>query len=160
MRTEFEEPKIEIELNPREARLYDRLRASVIEPRPGLGSSLRDLLLLLPDMTVLLFRLARDHRVPVGSKIIAGLAVAYVVSPIDLVPEILLGPIGLIDDLLLVGAALSRLLESVHPDIVRQHWSGRGDALEAIGRITEWTDAQVIRRIPAFFRGIFGGKAP
>jgi uncharacterized membrane protein YkvA (DUF1232 family) len=160
MRNESEEPKIEIELNPREVRLYDRLRASVIEPRPGLGSGIRDLLLLLPDMTVLLFRLARDARVPIGSKIVAGMAVAYVVSPIDLMPEILLGPLGLLDDLLIVGAALSRLLESVHPDIVRQHWSGQGDALDAIGRITEWTDNQVTNRIPAFFRGIFGGKAP
>ena len=119
MENEFEEPKIEIELNPREVRLYDRLRASVVEPRPGLKSSLRDLLLLLPDMTVLLFRLARDSRVPIGSKVLAGLAVAYVVSPIDLMPELLLGPIGLLDDLLIVGLALSRLLESVHPDIVR-----------------------------------------
>ena len=154
------EEKIEIELNPREARLYDRLRASVVEPRAGLASGLADLLLLLPDMTVLLFRMARDPRVPIASKVIAGLAVAYVVSPIDLLPEVLLGPIGLVDDLLIVGAALSRLLSVVHPDIVRQHWSGQGDALEGIKRIAEWTDAQVAQRIPAFFRGLFGGNSP
>jgi uncharacterized membrane protein YkvA (DUF1232 family) len=153
------EEKIEIELNPREVRLYDRLRASVVEPRQGLGSGLRDLLLLLPDMTVLLVRLARDARVPIASKLIAGMAVAYVLSPIDLLPEALLGPIGLVDDLLIVGAALSRLLSVVHPDIVRQHWSGQGDALEAIKRIAEWTDGQVAQRIPGFVRAIFGGKS-
>lgn len=154
------EEKIEIELNPRELRLYDRLRASLVKPRAQVGSSLADLLLLLPDMTVLLYRLARDSRVPAGSKVMAGFAVAYVLSPVDLMPEVLLGPIGLVDDLLIVGAALSRLLSVVHPDIVRQHWSGQGDALEAIKRIAEWTDVQVSRRVPAFFRGLFGGKAP
>ncbi len=151
--------KIEIELNPRELRLYDRLRASVINPRPGLGSGLGDLLLLLPDLTVLLFRLARDPRVPIGSKIVAGMAVAYVLSPIDLMPEALLGPIGLVDDLLIVGAALSRLLSVVHPDIVRLHWSGQGDALESVKRVAEWTNSKVAQRIPAFVREIFGGKA-
>jgi uncharacterized membrane protein YkvA (DUF1232 family) len=158
--SEMSEEKIEIELNPRELRLYDRLRASVVEPRDGLGSGVRDLLLLLPDLTVLLFRLARDSRVPVGSKLVAGFSVVYVLSPIDLMPEILLGPIGLVDDLLVVGAALSQVLSTVHPDIVRQHWSGKGDALKAIERIAEWTNDQVARRIPAFFRGLLGGKTP
>ena len=150
--------KIEIEVNPRESRLYDRLRANVVEPRPGLSSGLRDLLLLLPDLTVLLFRLAGDSRVPIGSKAIAGLAVAYVVSPIDLLPELVLGPIGLMDDLLIVGAALSKLLRAVHPDIVRSHWSGHGDALDAIQRVADWTDTKVTQRIPVFVRGLFGGN--
>ena len=83
--------RIEIELNPRELRFYDRLRATVIERQPGTGSGLRDILMLLPDLTMLLFRLSRDPRVPLGAKVIASLGVAYILSPIDLLPEILLG---------------------------------------------------------------------
>ena len=60
-----EEPVI-IELNPRERRLYDRLRARVVKLRPGAGSGIRDAILLLPDLTVLLLRLLRDSRVPVS----------------------------------------------------------------------------------------------
>lgn len=149
------EPLIEIELNPREVRFYDRVRAAVVAPRSGVGSSLADLLLLLPDLAVLLFRLARDPRVPLGAKLIAGLGVAYVLSPIEVLPEIILGPIGLIDDLLVVGTALSRLLGSVHPDVVRFHWSGRGDALDAIHRVTAWTDEQVTNRLPEVLRRTF-----
>lgn len=151
------EPLIEIELNPREARLYDRLRAVVIERRPGIGSGLRDLVLLLPDLAILLIRLARDPRVPIGAKLVAGLGVGYLLSPIDLLPEFMLGPFGLIDDLLVVGTALSRLLKSVHPDIVREHWSGQGDALDAIHRITDWADAQLTGRLPRAVRRLFRG---
>ncbi len=151
------EPLIEIELNPREERFYDRLRASVVVPRMGVGSSLADLLLLLPDLAVLLFRLARDPRVPIGAKLIAGLGVGYVLSPIELLPEVILGPIGLIDDLLVVGTALSRLLKSVHPDVVRFHWAGQGDALDAIHRVTEWTDEQVTSRLPEVLRRVVRG---
>lgn len=151
----MQEKRIEIELNPREVRLYDRLRAAVIDRQPGLGSGFLDILMLLPDLTVLLIRLTRDPRVPLAAKVIAGLGVAYILSPIDLLPEFLLGPIGLIDDLLVVATAFSRLLKSVHPDIVREHWSGQGDALDAIHRVTAWADSVVTQRLPSAVRRLF-----
>ena len=147
--------RIEIELNPREVRLYDRLRAAVIDRRPGAGSGFRDILMLLPDLSVLLIRLTRDPRVPLAAKLVAGLGVAYILSPIDLLPEFLLGPIGLVDDLLVVATALSRLLKSVHPDIVREHWSGQGDALDAIHRVTSWADSVLTGRLPDAMRRLF-----
>jgi len=134
---------ITIELNPREQRLYDRLRARVVDPGVAARTGLGDALLMLPDLTVLLARLLRDPRVPIGAKAIALAGVGYVMLPIDLIPVVLFGPIGLVDDLLIVGAALSSLLERVHPDIVRSHWPGKGDALDAIGRVSSWSRRQV-----------------
>jgi uncharacterized membrane protein YkvA (DUF1232 family) len=149
------EDRITIELNPRERRLYDRLRSRLAEaPRPGDGSGLRDLALLLPDLTVLLARLLRDARVPRGPKLVALLGLGYVLSPIDLLPEVLLGPIGLVDDLLVVTACLSRLLNDVHPDVVRSHWSGRGDALDAIQRVAGWSRSLVSRNFGAAVRRV------
>ncbi len=138
-RTQIAEEQVTIELNPRERRLYDRLRARVIKPRPGDPSGVRDLLLLLPDLTILLSRLLRDSRVPLGSKAVAMLGVGYVLSPIDLLPALLVGPIGLVDDLIIVAAALSRVINQVHPDVVRSHWSGKGDALAAVQRVSAWS---------------------
>ncbi|HTY16871.1 MAG TPA: DUF1232 domain-containing protein [Myxococcota bacterium] len=147
---------ITIDLNPREHRLYDRLRRSVILHAPADRSGLRDVLLLLPDLVVLLFRLFRDPRVPLGAKAIALFGIGYVLSPVDLLPEVVLGPIGLADDLFVVAATLSRLLNYVHPDVVRSHWSGQGDALDAIQRATGWAEARVrgaLRRLtPAWLR--------
>jgi uncharacterized membrane protein YkvA (DUF1232 family) len=141
---------VTIDLSPRERRFYDRLRASLVAPHPAERSGVRDVLLLLPDLVVLLFRLLRDPRVPAGGKAIALLGVGYVLSPVDLVPEALFGPLGLVDDLLIVAAALSRLLNYVHPDVVRSHWSGQGDALDAVQRASGWAEGQlrgVLRRV-------------
>jgi len=137
------EHDVTIDLTPREKRFYDRVRAAIVAPRPGERTGVRDALLLLPDLTALLFRLLRDPRVPVGGKAVALMGVGYVLSPVDLVPEVLFGPIGLVDDLMIVAAALSRLVNYVHPDIVRSHWPGQGDALEAIQRASGWAEDQV-----------------
>jgi uncharacterized membrane protein YkvA (DUF1232 family) len=134
------DPRITIELNPREQRLYDRLRRRVVENEPGAPTGLRDALLLLPDMTVMLARLLRDRRVSRGAKWVALLGLGYVLSPIDLVPSLLLGPIGVADDLLVACATLSRLVNHVHPDVVRDAWPGKGDALAAIQNVASWAE--------------------
>ncbi len=136
---------MEIDLVARERRIYERLRARVVPRRPGTSSGVRDLALLLPDLTILLFRLARDPQVRTGDKLIAMLGLAYVISPIDLMPALLLGPLGAVDDLLVVAAALSRVVNHVHPDIVQSYWPGKGDALETIRRVTAWSESLVSR---------------
>ncbi len=136
-----------IELNPREQRLYDRLRTRLVESVPGVGSGVRDLILLLPDLTILLARLMRDRRVPLLHKAIAIAGLAYVVSPIDLLPAMIFGPLGFLDDLFVVAACLSRLLNQVHPDVVRSHWSGQGDALEVIQSATNWFEQELKLRV-------------
>ena len=145
---------VTIELNPHDQRLYDRMRGRLGEVSVSGTASLRDMLLLLPDLTVLLARLMRDRRVPRSAKFIAMLGVGYVISPIDLVPSILFGPIGLVDDLLIVSAALSRILNDVHPDVVRSHWSGKGDVLHAIQRVSLWSkglfSGRLMHRLRAF----------
>jgi uncharacterized membrane protein YkvA (DUF1232 family) len=147
---------IEIELNPRERRMYDRVRAAVRAPRPGAPSGVGDVLLLLPDLTVLLFRLLRDPRVAWGDKALLVLGLGYVLSPVDLLPEFLFGPFGLLDDVLVVAATLSRLVNHVHPDVVRSHWSGQGDALEAVHRVTDWSERQIGGRLRTALRGLLG----
>ena len=140
-------PPVTIELNPRERRLYDRLRENLVVPEPNGSSGIRDILLLLPDLTILLTRLLRDGRVPLLEKGIALAGVAYVISPIDVLPALVLGPVGLLDDLFIVAACLSRLLNHVHPDVVRGHWSGQGDALEVIQNTTNWFEREMKLRV-------------
>jgi uncharacterized membrane protein YkvA (DUF1232 family) len=152
------EAPITIELNPRERRLYDRLRTQVVNRQPGASSGVRDLLLLLPDLTVCLVRLLRDDRVPLGSKAIAVIGIGYVISPLDLLPSMLFGPLGLVDDLLVVTATLSRILNDVHPDVVRSQWPGKGDALEAIQRVTRWSEALFTVRLRGFLRGFLRSR--
>jgi uncharacterized membrane protein YkvA (DUF1232 family) len=147
---------IEIELSARERRLYDRVRSTV---RPGLAgpSDLRDVLLLLPDLVMLMLRLLRDERVAIGDKLLAAAGIAYVLSPIDLLPTFLFGPFGLLDDAVVVAATLSRLVNHVHPDVVRSHWSGQGDALRAVQRVADWSERRVGRGIRDVVKRILPG---
>lgn len=135
------EARVEVNVRAREKRSYDRLRDRILKFEPGSGSGVRDVALLFPDLVMLLLRLLRDPQVPIGSKAVALLGVSYALAPLDLLPEILLGPIGLLDDLIVLAAALSRILNHVHPDLVRAHWSGQGDALDAVQRVTAWAES-------------------
>ena len=151
-----EDPRVEIELGARAQRLYDRLRAQLRPVVPGAGSDLRDVLLAFPDLVMLLVRLLRDPRVAVGDKALALVGVAYVLSPLDLMPVWLFGPLGALDDLVVVAATLSRIVNHVHPDVVRSHWSGQGDALRLIQRATDWSEEKLGRRL----RGVLGRLLP
>ena len=148
------EETVVIELNPNERRLYDRVRTRVVEHPPGMSSGMRDMILLLPDLTVLLVRLLRDERVPRRVKLLAMVGVGYVLSPVDLLPAVILGPVGWVDDVVIVAATLSRILNHVHPDVVRYHWSGQGDALEVIKRVTHWSESLFTAHLPALVRSL------
>jgi uncharacterized membrane protein YkvA (DUF1232 family) len=150
---------VTIELNPREERLYDRLRTRIVDSAPGEGSRFRDIILLLPDLTILLARLMRDGRVPLGQKGIAIAGVAYVLSPIDILPTLVFGPFGILDDVFVVVACLSRLLNHVHPDVVRSHWSGQGDALDVIQDVTSWFEREFTLRVTDLASRLTGRSA-
>ncbi len=150
MNTRVPAERIEIDLRAREKSLYDRLRARLVTREPGGDAGVRDLMLFLPDMVVLLLRLARDPRVPVGVKAVAMLGIGYALSPIDLLPEFLFGPIGFLDDLLIAAAAISYIVNHVHPDLVRAHWPGQGDVLDVVKRVLSYSEGLVgktLRRV-------------
>ncbi len=55
--------------------------------------------MLIPDITVLLYRLLKDKRVDVKTKTLVVSVLSYIVSPVDIIPSFI--PfIGQIDDLL------------------------------------------------------------
>lgn len=73
----------------------------------------------------LTYRLLRDERVPLWTKLIPIMVGAYVLSPIDLIPEFI--PfIGLIDDFAIILGGL-RAFEALVPDyIVYEHRAALG----------------------------------
>lgn len=92
------------------------------------------IVLFVPDLLALLVRLARDRRVPFLLKGQLLLAAAYVLSPFDLVPEALLGVIGLSDDagVLVLVLMWIKGLTSVDHQVLRENWSGQGDVIDVI----------------------------
>lgn len=91
----------------------------------------KDAVLLVPNLAKLVARLLADPRVPRRSKIALGMAAAYVVSPIDLIPEII-PVLGWLDDLLILTYVIDRVIERAGPELVQEHWDGPGDLLGLI----------------------------
>jgi uncharacterized membrane protein YkvA (DUF1232 family) len=121
---------------------YQALRARIADWLESKGKGFRhaQLLLLAPDLFHLLTRLMLDRRIPVAEKAGLGAALAYFISPIDLLPEAFLGPAGYIDDVALAAFALSRLINAGHGAVAKELWAGDGDLLDAIQQILEVAD--------------------
>lgn len=69
----------------------------------------------------LAWRLLRDSRVPGWVKVIPIGALIYLLSPIDLIPGLVLPGIGQVDDLVLLLLALKAFIDVSPPGIVREH---------------------------------------
>ena len=91
--------------------------------RASTRSAARSLIKEIPSLLKLLFRLMVDGRVPLKDKALFGLVAAYVISPLDLIPDFL-GLPGMVDDLYLIGLSLGRLIASAGEDILLEHWDG------------------------------------
>jgi uncharacterized membrane protein YkvA (DUF1232 family) len=120
---------------------YDRLRERIIhvvEKRGGkLGDGAVRALLLVPDVFILLVRLALDKNVPGGTRAMIGGALAYFVLPADLLPEMILGGAGFLDDLVLAAAVLSQAFGGDLEPYARKHWSGAEDLRVVLKDISE-----------------------
>ena len=92
-------------------------------------------LLLAPDMFHLLIRLAADPEVPIQQKGKLAAVIAYFISPIDLMPEIILGPTGFLDDICLAAYALNAIINEVDEEVVTRHWAGEDDILAVVQNI-------------------------
>jgi uncharacterized membrane protein YkvA (DUF1232 family) len=146
----------------RAERFYSKLRARIVawlDDRTNVDGQVREYLLLLPDLFALIMRLVADPRIDASLKVQLIAVSAYVISPIDLVPDFLL-PVGLIDDIVAIAFVLSRvvrIMEEAGEDILREHWEGEGDVLARIQSVAGTADGMlnsvILRRLRRLFSG-------
>jgi uncharacterized membrane protein YkvA (DUF1232 family) len=86
----------------------------------------------LYQRSILTWRLFWDGRVSFWPKLIPLAALAYLLLPIDIAPEVLMGllaPLGLLDDIGIILLALNLFVELSPPDVVREHLKELGAKL-------------------------------
>ncbi|HEX6287179.1 MAG TPA: YkvA family protein [Acidimicrobiia bacterium] len=109
-----------------------RVRPDEVLPPDGKSIQSRELVkdavFMMPNIVKLVGRLLRDPRVPRRAKITLGLAAAYIMSPIDLIPEVI-PVVGWADDVIIMMFAIDSLIDRAGPEIVEEHWDGPGDLL-------------------------------
>lgn len=88
----------------------------------------------VPDCVVLFRRLLADDRVPRRRKLALLALMAYLATPIDLIPDFI--PVaGQLDDAIAVALVLRFVLRGAGPELLREHWPGPDASLDVLLRI-------------------------
>ena len=117
---------------------YQKLRTDIkkwFDEKKVVDNKWADYILLAPDLFHLLTKLVIDPDVPSSKKVkIAGI-IAYFISPLDFLPEMLLGPVGYLDDIALTAYILNDIINEVDAKIVQRNWAGERDILNLVKTI-------------------------
>jgi uncharacterized membrane protein YkvA (DUF1232 family) len=95
---------------------------------PGI---MKELVRFLPACVTMIRRLRRDPRVPRSAKIAVLLAMVWVISPIDLIPEFL-PVVGPLDDVVVVALALRYAGRRVPRSVILEAWPGDPRLIERL----------------------------
>lgn len=140
---------------------YEKLRRKITEfsqSKRGREHKFIEYILLVPDLFYLLCKLTVDKDVPVVEKTKLVGVITYFISPIDLVPEVILGPIGYLDDIALVTYVLNGLLNKVDSEVVKRNWPGDEDILDVIQQILRVADKMIGVGLWNKIKMMFGAK--
>ncbi|WP_229789263.1 DUF1232 domain-containing protein [Pilimelia terevasa] len=99
--------------------------------RPS-ARTLRDAARILPDLLRLLARLAADRSLPASIRLRLVLLLAYLASPVDLVPDFI-PVLGHLDDVIVV--VLLAVVRRAGLAALRGHWPGTDDGFAALARL-------------------------
>lgn len=114
---------------------YQRLRTRIADYLDRKHFEYGDILLLAPDFFHLLVKLSLDSRVETAKKAKLAVAITYFFSPIDLLPEAILGPVGYLDDIALAAYILNDFVNNNESDLLYEHWAGQSDVLASIQNV-------------------------
>jgi len=116
----------------------------------ALGGKLGEYLFALPDLFILVCRLASDKRVPVKKKMVVAGIISYVLMPLDIIPDFI-PVIGYLDDLVLIVMGLNIVLNDIEKKVLLDNWSGDGDLLDLMKKISataeQFMNKNILQRI-------------
>lgn len=140
------ETEVSVSEDRRREGFYRRLRRRLVawsRSKTGRENRWVEYLLAGPDLFHLLCALTMDRAVPAKLKTRLVLVIGYFISPLDFLPEAILGPVGYVDDLALAAYVLNQLVNKGHAAVVQRNWAGDGDVLALIQKIAGSADEMV-----------------
>jgi uncharacterized membrane protein YkvA (DUF1232 family) len=138
---------------------YQRLRRRIHEWREspeGENHEWAEYLLLAPDLFHLLWKLSVDPDVGRKDKGKLVVAITYFISPIDLIPEAIVGPVGYLDDIALAAYVLNGMINHTDPEVLRRHWAGDADVLDVVRRVLASADRMMSAKVLGKLKRILG----
>jgi uncharacterized membrane protein YkvA (DUF1232 family) len=156
------QPQLPVESDPKQKDYYLKLRDKVskwFEKNADEKPEYANYILLVPDFFYLLVRLTLDDRIPAIDKAKFAGVIAYFFSPIDFLPEALLGPIGYLDDLVLACYVLNLYInkqDEAGKSVVQELWPGDQDVLTTIQSVMqkadEWIGSGLLKKIKGVYQ--------
>lgn len=129
---------------------YSRGR-EILEGRLPEGTKkYKEYIFMLPDIVSLIYRLLKDKRVSIKSKLIMSAAIAYITIPTNVIPN-RIPFVGVIDDIGVGFFALNRILKDVPLPIIAENWQGENDLLlvlkNGVEYLTNFTGAKNVEKL-------------
>jgi uncharacterized membrane protein YkvA (DUF1232 family) len=128
-----EEPNIKI------TDKYTEKREKLVENVPDKYQKVFEYALMVPDIITLMYRLFKDKRVKLDIKIRVAAILAYLASPIDIVPDFI-PMVGKVDDVAIAFFGLNSIINDIPEEIILQNWQGKDNiivtAREAVNYIS------------------------
>ncbi|MEK3977548.1 DUF1232 domain-containing protein [Psychrobacillus sp. FSL K6-2836] len=130
---------------------YTKLRSKITnygESKKGKTTKFAPYLLFAPDLFHLLIKAMLDNRIDTKYKTIIGSGILYFITPIDVLPEGLIGPGGFIDDIIVATFVVNMLLNRFSTEVIEEHWAGDEKLLNVLKKVSKTSDS-LIGKLPS-----------
>lgn len=140
---------------------YKEKREQVLNKVPDKYEDIIQYAMFIPDITILLWRLFKDKRVESKIKIMIAGAVAYLASPIDILPDFI--PfIGQIDDVVIIFFILNCIINEIPQKIILENWEGKENIIlltkQVIANISKIVGTQNVGKLLSSVKSLFKKK--
>ncbi|AYC29472.1 YkvA family protein [Paenisporosarcina cavernae] len=112
------------------------------------GDKWTSYLLFAPDLFYLLMKSMTDSRIDGKDKVLIGSGILYFLTPIDVLPEGLIGPGGFMDDIVVATFVVNTLLNKLPTNLLEEHWVGDKSLLSSLQKLTNLSDS-LFSKLPA-----------
>jgi uncharacterized membrane protein YkvA (DUF1232 family) len=121
---------------------YTEARDKLVENVPDKYQRIFEYALMVPDIITLMYRLFRDKRVRLDVKIKVAAIMAYLASPIDILPDFL--PIvGKVDDVAIAFFGLNSIINDIPEEIIIQNWQGKENIIKTVREAVSYISVAV-----------------
>ena len=131
---------------------YTKGRDKIKDKLPNNAKKYSDYIFVLPDIAALIYRLLKDKRVSMKTKLVISAAVAYISVPCDIIPD-KVPFIGKIDDVAIGVFALNIIMTDVPLNVVLENWQGKNDILIVLKNVIDYaTNFTGAKNIDSIYR--------
>lgn len=99
------------------------------------AGALREVVALAPAYARLMFDLLKDPRLGGEHRLLVDAAIAYLVSPQDVIPEEQVGAYGYLDDIFCCAFVTDRVGEELGWEVIEERWTGERPAHEVCDQV-------------------------